>query len=232
MLTFDPSYFAKVFPQILEALPFTFWVVIVSSVLCLVSGIVVAVIRLSHVPVLTPICDVWLSFVRSMPFILLLFLIYFTLPFFLRLIGVNTDDLDKITYVYATLAFAYAPVISEVLRPAYESVDRGQHEAAAVFGIPPYKKVLRIIAPQAMITVLPPMVNQLIEIVKDTSLMYFIGLMDIMGRTNLLITINQGRGKLENYVAVAVIYWVIIIALEALMHHLEKQNSRMLARRA
>ena len=85
--------------------------------------------------------------------------------------------------------------------------------------------------PQMIPAVLPPLVNQLIEIVKDTSLMYMIGLMDLMGRTELLITVNQGIGKLESYLAVAILYWVVVAALEAVMKYLENRQTRILSRR-
>ncbi len=230
MLTFDISYFASVFPQILEALPFTFWVIFMSSVICLLVGSAMAIIRIAKIPILVDIYQIWLSFVRSMPFILLLFLIYFTFPFVVRLVGFDVSRMDKVNFIYITLAFAYGPIIAEVIRPAYEAVDRGQHEAAIVFGYSTIQRIIHIIAPQAMVAILPPMVNQIIEIVKDTSLMYFIGLTDLMGRTNLLITLNQGKGKLENYIAVAIVYWAIIAGLELLSQRLEKYNIRMFVR--
>lgn len=226
MLTFDMGYFLETFPKVAEALPFTFFVIIVAAVLCIAAGSLVAAIRIARVPVLFQFCGAWLSFVRSMPFVLLLFLMYFTVPAFLRMGGIDTTGIPKISYVFAAVVFGFAPVIGEVIRPAYFSVDKGQHEAALVFGMSPFQRIVRVVMPQMVPVVLPPLVNQVIEIVKDTSLMYMLGLMDIMGRANMLIQVNMGRGKLENYIAVALLYWAVIALLEALMHYLNERNSK------
>lgn len=232
MLTFSFSYFLTVFPKLLTALPFTFYVILVSTLLCIAGGILVSVVRILKIPVLYGVTEVWLSFVRSMPFVLLLFLSYFLVPFLLRWSGLLKGSLDKTVYVYITMVFAYAPVIAEVIRPAYFSVDKGQREAAEVFGMTPVQEIVQVVMPQMIPAVLPPLVNQIIEIVKDTSLMYMIGLMDLMGRADLIITVNQGLGKLESYLAVAILYWVIVAALEAVMKKLENRQTRILTRRA
>lgn len=225
MLSFDPSYFLAVFPQIAAALPFTFYVVAAAAAMSLLAGAAVAAVRIARVPVLYALCEVWLSFVRSMPFVLLLFLMYFTVPAFLRAAGLDTSRLPKEVYVFAAVVFGFAPVIGEVIRPAYLSVDRGQHDAARAFGFSDFDRIFRIIVPQMIPIAAPPLMNQVIEIVKDTSLMYLIGLMDLMGRANLLIHVNMGRGKLENYAAVALLYWVLVAVLEAAAQYLSRRSS-------
>ena len=80
MLTFDPSFFIGVFPRLISALPFTVEVIIASILLCLFFGTIIAVIRIARVPVLAPFCDIWLSYNRSMPFILDLYLVYSAFP--------------------------------------------------------------------------------------------------------------------------------------------------------
>lgn len=231
MLTFSASYFTEVFSKLLVAVPFTFEVILISAMLCMVSGALVSIIRITKCPVLYEISEVWLSLVRSIPFVLMLFLSYFLLPFLLKSAGIPTGGIPKVVYVYITMVFAYAPVIAEVIRPAYFSIEKGQREAAIVFGMTPWQCILQVVMPQMIPAVLPPLVNQLIEIVKDTSLMYMIGLMDLMGRTELLITVNQGIGKLESYLAVAILYWVVVAALEAVMKYLENRQTRILSRR-
>ena len=84
MLTFDPFFFIGVFPRLISALPFTVEVIIASILLCLFFGTIIAVIRIARVPVLSPFCDIWLSYNRSMPFILDLYLVYFCLPAIIR----------------------------------------------------------------------------------------------------------------------------------------------------
>lgn len=231
MLTFSLPYFLSQLPKLVTVIPFTVYIIVVSALICLSLGALVAALRIAKVPVLAPACEIWLSFVRSMPFILELYLTYFCLPFFLRLAGVQTDNWPLTVYVFISLAFHYSPMISEVIRPAYYSVDRGQHEAAMVFGLSTYRRIRRIIAPQALPIALPGIVNQLIDMIKDTSLMFLIGVVDLMGKAGLIINSNYGRGKLEIYVAVAILYWMIVIVLELFMHYMEKRNLRPVSRR-
>lgn len=230
VLTFNLEYFWTVWPQLLEAVPFTLYFIVMSSLVSLLAGIIVALIRIPRLPVLYQLTEVWMSFVRSMPFVLLLFLSYFLLP--LQTLGVDTNAIPKEVYVYVAMIIHYGPIIAEVIRPAYEAVPRGQTEAAIAFGLSAWHRVTRILLPQALPIMLPGMVNQLIEIIKDTSLMYMIGLMDLMGRANLLIHLRMGEGKLECYIAVAIIYWILISALELLAARLDEHSQKFLRRRA
>ena len=232
VLTFNLEYFWTVWPQLLEAVPFTLYFIVMSSLVSLLAGIIVALIRIPRLPVLYQLTEVWMSFVRSMPFVLLLFLSYFLLPLPLQTLGVDTNVIPKEVYVYVAMIIHYGPIIAEVIRPAYEAVPRGQTEAAIAFGLSAWHRVTRILLPQALPIMLPGMVNQLIEIIKDTSLMYMIGLMDLMGRANLLIHLRMGEGKLECYIAVAIIYWILISALELLAARLDEHSQKFLRRRA
>ena len=232
VLTFNLEYFWTVWPQLLEAVPFTLYFIVMSSVVSLLAGILVALIRIPRLPVLYQLTEVWMSFVRSMPFVLLLFLSYFLLPLPLQTLGVDTNAIPKEVYVYVAMIIHYGPIIAEVIRPAYEAVPRGQTEAAIAFGLSAWHRVTRILLPQALPIMLPGMVNQLIEIIKDTSVMYMIGLMDLMGRANLLIHLRMGEGKLECYIAVAIIYWIFISALELLAARLDERSQKFLRRRA
>lgn len=232
VLTFNLEYFWTVWPQLLEAVPFTLYFIVMSSVVSLLAGILVALIRIPRLPVLYQLTELWMSFVRSMPFVLLLFLSYFLLPLPLQTLGIDTNAIPKEVYVYVAMIIHYGPIIAEVIRPAYEAVPRGQTEAAIAFGLSAWHRVTRILLPQALPIMLPGMVNQLIEIIKDTSLMYMIGLMDLMGRANLLIHLRMGEGKLECYIAVAIIYWILISALELLAARLDERSQKFLRRRA
>ena len=232
VLTFNLEYFWTVWPQLLEAVPFTLYFIVMSSVVSLLAGILVALIRIPRLPVLYQLTEVWMSFVRSMPFVLLLFLSFFLLPLPLQTLGVDTNAIPKEVYVYVAMIIHYGPIIAEVIRPAYEAVPRGQTEAAIAFGLSAWHRVTRILLPQALPIMLPGMVNQLIEIIKDTSLMYMIGLMDLMGRANLLIHLRMGEGKLECYIAVAIIYWILISALELLAARLDERSQKFLRKRA
>ncbi|WP_297019672.1 amino acid ABC transporter permease [uncultured Dialister sp.] len=230
MLTFNVSYFLGLFPRLSTALPFTIEVIIASIFLCLFFGTLVAVIRIAKIPVLHQICEVWLSYNRSMPFILDLYLVYFVLPVIVRALHISPNGWPLTAYVLIALSFHYTPVISEIIRPAYLSVDKGQTEAAMVFGLSPFHRVVHIIAPQALPVALPGLVSEAINILKDTSVMFFIGVVDLMGRAGLIINANYGQGKLETYCAVALIYWALVILVELAFHIFQKYNAKEVRR--
>lgn len=161
-----------------------------------------------------------------MPFILDLYLVYFVLPVIVRGLGISPDGWPLTAYVLIALTFHYSPVISEIIRPAYLSVDKGQSEVAVVFGLSPFHRVFRIVAPQAFPVALPNLVSEAINIMKDTSVMYFIGVIDLMGRAGNIINANYGQGKLETYCAVALIYWVLVIFVEMVFHATQRMTDK------
>ena len=124
MLTFDLSYFLGLFPRLSSALPFTMEVIALSILLCLVLGSLVAVVRIAKVPLLSQFCSIWLSYNRSMPFVLDLYVVYFVLPVIVRMLGISPDGWPLTAYVLIALTFHYTPVIAEIIRPAYLSVSR------------------------------------------------------------------------------------------------------------
>ena len=212
MLTFNFDYFLGLFPRLATAIPYT--------------AEVIAVIRIARIPVLHQFCEIWLSYNRSMPFILDLYLVYFVLPVIIRGLGISPDGWPLTAYVLIALTFHYSPVISEIIRPAYLSVDKGQSEVAVVFGLSPFHRVFRIVAPQAFPVALPNLVSEAINIMKDTSVMYFIGVIDLMGRAGNIINANYGQGKLETYCAVALIYWVLVIFVEMVFHAIQRMTDK------
>jgi len=226
MLTFNFEFFLELFPRLATAIPFTAYVIVLSVLLCLIFGVLIAVIRLANVPVLSKFCEIWLSYNRALPYILDLYLVYFCLPMIVRAVGIDPNSWPLTVYVVTSLTFHYSPVVSEIIRPAYLSVDKGQHEAAIVFGLSPFRRIFSIVAPQALPVAAPGLVSESVNILKDTSLMSFIGVVDLMGRSSLIINANYGQGKLEAYCAVALIYWAIVVCIEFAFHFFQKHSSR------
>ena len=113
--------------------------------------------------------------------------------------------------------------MSEYLRPAYLAVDRGQHDAADSIGMTGFTKLRRIILPQMLPIAWPNLENAFVELVKDTSVLFVIGLTDIMGMAKKIISNDYGVKKLEVYLAAAAIYGCITFAVSKLCQLLEKK---------
>ena len=210
------------FPKMLETFVYTIWVVIGSVFISFALAVPIAVIRIKKIPLISQFCEVWLSFIRSMPGILELFLAYFVLPGMLDKVGIDTSDWSGTTFVLIAMVFHYAPFISEILRPAYLSVDIGQHEAAASIGLTGFQTFVKIIAPQTLPVALPLLCNAAIDTVKDTSLLFTIGVIDLMGKADLIIADSYGMSKMEAYLTVAIYYWILTVGVIAIFRQWEK----------
>ena len=201
--------FGNYFYKIIKELPYTTGVIVESACISFVLAFPILFIRIHRVPVLSRVFEVLLSFIRSMPGILELFLIYFGLPRLLGAVGIRTEGISGRSYVIMAMVFHYSLFLSEVLRPAYLSLDKGQSDAADAVGLNGFQKNLRILLPQTLQIAIPQLGNCLTDLVKDTSLLFTIGIIDLMGKAKLLLSGNYGRNKLEVYMAVAVCYWFL-----------------------
>jgi L-cystine transport system permease protein len=116
--------------------------------------------------------------------------------------------------------------MAEVFRTSYEAVDKGQREAALAAGLTEFQAFRRIVAPQALIVAIPNFTNALVKLMKEGSLSYTIGMIDVMGKGQLLIGMNQGSYGLETYIALAFIYWTLTVVLEKILGKAELDLSR------
>ena len=116
--------------------------------------------------------------------------------------------------------------MSEVIRSAYQSVDKGQYEAGVSVGLSNFQVFRRIVVPQAFVVALPNFGNGLLELIKEGSLAYTIGLIDVMGKAQLIIDSRFNAHALETYLALSIIYWVLSILIEQSFLKLEKFFSK------
>ncbi|MCG3399406.1 amino acid ABC transporter permease [Staphylococcus massiliensis] len=211
------------FKQILRQLPITLFIFAFALVFSILFGFVLAYIRIQNIKGLSFIVRIFQSFIRSTPLILQLFLVYFALPQVLLLIGININHLDRFWFIVLAFSLHTSAYIAEIMRAAYLSVDYGQIEAAKTVGIKPKDILLRILLPQAFKNSVPNMTTQTIELFKDTSIAFTIGIIDMMGQVNLIIGNNYGLGMLEVYVAISIIYWIICILIQATLTAIDKK---------
>lgn len=146
---------------------------IITIILSLLLGVLVALGKTSKIKPLRIILSLYTWAFRGTPLLLQLFFIYFGLP----VIGINLDPM-----VAAALAFTvnYGAYFAEIFRAGIESVDKGQFEAAKVLGMSYSKTMIKIIIPQAIKIVIPPICNENTNLIKDTSLVAAIGLGDLL----------------------------------------------------
>jgi L-cystine transport system permease protein len=223
----DITFMLEILPQFLSVLPITLIIIVVSTVFGFLLSILVAAIRIRKIRLLSPLMGMYISFTRSTPILLQLFLIYYGLPVVLALMGVHINDINATTASIITLIIYNGAYMSEVIRPAYLAVERGQHEAADSLGFSSFKKLKRIIIPQVAPIALPGLGNAIIYLIHDTSLVFAIGVVDIMGLANIIISSNYGMNQIEIYLMIAIIYWVISMLSEQIIKYLERRKQRL-----
>ncbi|MEH7347450.1 MULTISPECIES: amino acid ABC transporter permease [Gottfriedia] len=214
------EYFLKLLPFIKISL-----IIVGSSILVgLGIGLLIALPRLYKVPIFQRISQVYVSFFRGTPILIQLFLIYYGVPEILKLIKVDVSRIDVLYFVILTYGLHSAAFISEGIRASVSAVDRGQIEAAYSVGMDSYQAFKRIIAPQAFTIWIPILGNLLIGTLKDTSLAFTLGVMELTGQSQTLGLLN--RHFIESYLALAIVYFILSVFLEKGFNLLEKRFGR------
>lgn len=227
---FDLKYMLSSFPQILKYAPVTLMVAVGSMALGLIIGLVTALIKLYRVPVLRWIAAIYVSFTRGTPLLVQLYLAYYGLPKFLAFMGdkfswsIQVGGIPTIVYVYVAFSLNVGAYLSESVRSAIESVDKGQYEAAYSVGMGRLQTMFRIILPQALTVALPNFGNTFISLMKDTSLAFVIAFVEIMGQAKIVGA--RSLRFFEVYIDSALIYWGLCLAAERGVSWLEGKTKR------
>lgn len=219
----DVAYIATVLPKISAVVPFTILIVLISGTLGLALAICVAAVRVRKTPALYRACGVYLSFFRSTPGIIHLFLVYYGLPLALKLVGVDISDWNRAAFCVLALVLFNGAHMAEYLRPAYLALDPGEREAASSLGMTGFQTFRRVIVPQIVPVIVPGIGTTVIELIKDTSLLFVIGLADIMGKAKNLIATDYGVKKLEVYISVGLVYWALIAVTALAFRAIERK---------
>ena len=221
---FDPAFILQVLPELLPYLGVTLWVGFSSIGLGSALGVFLAWARLSRIKIFKLAAGAYTYVLRCTPSIVLLFIVFYGLPRLVEgLLDEQIDDWDRSVFAILTFSLLFGAYISEVFRAAYQAVPRGQYEAAVSIGLSPLEAVLQVVLPQAALVALPNFGNSVINLLKEGALAYTIGLIDFLGKGNLIIAQNYGAYALEIYLAGMLVYWLLNLALEQLFARLEQK---------
>lgn len=211
---------------LLQVAHITLYILIISAVLGLLLGSFLTMTIVKNLPILKQLTTVLSSFTRSVPIIIQLFIVYYAIPPLLSNFGINVSNLSAVAASIIALTLYHGGYLTEVLRAAYKAVDKGQHEAADSFGYTPIQKFFRIILPQVIPVGLPGWGNALIHLIHDTSLVFALGVADIMGRAELIAAASYGMNQVQVFIIVAVIYIIVTFLSDGLVRLLEKRTKK------
>ena len=223
---FNAVYISDSIPKLLPYIKVTFMVAGLSVLFGTLLGFILAVAKIRKGKIAKKIAYGYTTALRCTPSIVLLFLTYYGIPAIAKGFGIDLDHIDKTVFIVIAFSLMFAAAMCEVIRTAYESVDKGQFEAAVSVGLSNVQAYVTIVLPQAFVVALPNIGNSVLALIKEGALAYTIGLIDIMGKANLIIAANLNAHALEIYIALSIIYWVISIVIEQLFLKLEKVLSK------
>lgn len=184
-------------------------------VLAFALGAVIAVLKVLPCRPLQLLLDFYTSVFRGIPLIVLLFIAYFATP------QITGFKISMFAASVLTLGLNGSATVSETLRGGIEGVDSGQYDASRALALPYTTMMARIIIPQALRSVAPALVNEVITVLKSSSLVATIGLMDMMRAAQSVQALTYRA--FEPFIVVAVIYYVIVMCLTAVARVLEKR---------
>lgn len=188
--------------------------------LSLPLGIGLALARRSDLPVIRTAATVYIEFWRGVPLITVLFTALILLPLFLP----ESWTLSALVRAYIALTIVYSAYMAEVVRGGLQVIPAGQAEAADALGLGAWQRTAFVVLPQALRHVVPAIVNTLVELFKDSTLVYMIGLFDVLGILSLALRDMQWIGlSTEAYVVVAIVYFVCCRSISLYGQRLERR---------
>jgi His/Glu/Gln/Arg/opine family amino acid ABC transporter permease subunit len=193
-----------------------------SLVFSLALGLVVALCRMSPVRVVRGAAYVYIQVFRALSLYIYVLWIYFGIA---GAVGINLSPLTAGVVALTVLNSAY---MAEIYRSALGAVDPGQREAASSLGFGRVRGFTTVVFPQAIRIAVPSLVNQFVDIVKDSSIVAIIGTTDLFGVTNRLV--SYYRAPFELYTLVAAFYLTIVLTVSMLAAQLERRLTRHVAR--
>lgn len=197
----------------LEGLKITLSVFFITLIISIPLGIMIAFLRLSKNKIISQIANLYILIMRGTPLLLQLVFVFFGLP----LMGIIFDRFDAVIVAFS---LNYAAYFAEIFRGGIESIDQGQYEGAYVLGFSKFGMYRKIIFPQVIKRVLPAMSNEVITLIKDTAIVYAIGLNDILRIAQ--IAQNQ-QASIVPLMEAGAVYLVLIGILTMMFKRIENK---------
>lgn len=204
--------FIDSFDVFIKGMFITLQVTVVAVLIAIIIGLLFAFLKISNIKILEWIANIYIYVVRGTPLIVQIFIFYF---------GLTSLNISQFWSVALGLAFHNGAYIAEIFRGSIQSIDKGQMEAGRSLGMSTTLTMRRIILPQAFRRAMPPLGNQFIIALKDSSLAAFIGLYELFN-----VATTEGANSFDNmtYLLIVAIYYLFLVfLLTLLVNYVEKK---------
>lgn len=210
------DYVIYIIPQMLAGIGVSLNIFVLTLLFAIPLGFLMALGRMSKIQPLRKVVEFYVWIMRGTPLMLQLFFFYFALP----AVGILLSDFNAAIVAFV---FNYSAYFCEIFRSGIGAIPKGQYEAAHTLGMSYTQTMRRIILPQVVRIVLPPMSNETITLVKDTSLVYVLAMNDLMRTTRNLV---QRDFNMTPFLVAAVFYLFATFILTKVFDHIEKKYSK------
>lgn len=213
----DYNLLAEALPQLIVAATKTLSIAFLSASIGFIGGTLIALLHMSSNKLLNALLMFYVTIIRGTPMLLQIMFMYIMLP----QLGINISAFSTAILSIGLNSCAY---ISQVIRSGIKSIEKGQIEAARCLGITNTHLICHIILPQAFMVVIPVLLNELITLIKDSSLASLIGVIELYKRGEIII--SQTHDAMLIYVCVGFIYLVLTTSLTLLVTSIEKKINK------
>ena len=226
----DVEYFWGALQAVLPYVKVTLGLTLASVVLGAILGLVCCLVEVRKVPVLSQLAKLYVLVCRSLPNMVLLYLVYYGVPILLMALSregnlpLHVEKVTALQIAVVGLTLHTGAYLTEIFRAAVQSIPAGQLEAAESIGMTWLQAYRRGILPQAAVFSLPLFANQFLSTMKSTSIVFVITVIELFGAAKLYCEDNSQY--FEAYIAVACIYWVMGVVFEFLFDRLELRLGR------
>ena len=214
-MNLDMNLIVNSFPLLLVGAGVTIQITVLSTAIGFVVGLIVAVARISNLRPLRVLAEVYVEFFRGTPLLVQIFLFYFALPV------ITGQRIDPFIAAISACGINSGAYVAEIFRAGIQSIDEGQMEAGRSLGMTWLQTMRYIFVPQAFKRVIPPLGNEFIAMLKDSSLVSVIGFEELTRRGQLIIA--KTYGSFEIWMSVAVIYLVMTLTISRFVAYLERR---------
>ena len=200
-------------PQVIEGLKVTIEIFIITLILSIPLGGIIALGRISKVKIVNSITGVYVLILRGTPLLLQILFIFFGLP----LINIS---IPRFPAAILAMVLNYGAYFGEIFRAGILSIDKGQFEGAEVLGLSKKDTFFRIIMPQALKRIFPPVANEIVTLVKDTALVYVVGLDELLKVAKIA---SNRLSSIMPFVIIGVVYLIFNGLITKVLDRIEKR---------
>lgn len=213
--SFDLQYIIELMPILFKYLGVTMEMALWGFLFALILALGLALVRVFKIAFIQHLASLYISFFRGTPLLVQLFLLYYGFPQFMPIFV----GMDAFTAAIIGLSLHFSAYMAESIRAAILGIDKSQMEACLSLGMTRLQAMKRVILPQASRVATPSLMNYFIDMIKSTSLAFTLGVVEIMAKAQM--EASSSFKFFESFLAVAVVYWIVVIIFTRIQHLLE-----------